>query len=423
MPNHQYGPFKNDNPEENVPAYPSPSEAPVPEFEKNREELVEYFTRRRARLQIVATTSTPRGQQLDWVPIESQYPDGVVPSPPGPTDYEEASDSGDGPDGRERAESPAFAELEADGVERGPSGTVPILRKKLDSLGYTLPLRQYLAKYSGARVLDDQGVTRLVPGPGARGSHRYGYSGRRGVCFGGEGTFSVFDPFTASSTEFSLIQIGLSNSDLGFKQTVEAGWQAYQDIAGDWVPHLFVYYTTNGYSKDDDYQGGYNTDVEGWKQHDDRIFPGTTFTPYSSIGGPQRAISIKYQLFRDNWWLNCQGRWVGHYPARLFMGNQSVFSTLGDHADHIAFYAEVGAPGATASATDMGSGRFAQEGFGRSAYMHNLRLQSGRNGEMVVYDGSNELFASDVSLYTVDAHFNSGSSWGSYLFVGGPGAG
>jgi hypothetical protein len=26
--------------------------------------------------------------------------------------------------------------------------------------------------------------------------------------------------------------------------------------------------------------------------------------------------------------------------------------------------------------------------------MHNLRLQSGRNGEMVVYDGSNELFAS-----------------------------
>ena len=81
--------------------------------------------------------------------------------------------------------------------------------------------------------------------------------------------------------------------------------------------------------------------MDGWVQHDDTIFPGTTFTPYSDRGGNQFKMTIKYQLFENNWWLACQGRWIGFYPARLFMGNQSVFSTLGDHADHIGFWGEI----------------------------------------------------------------------------------
>jgi hypothetical protein len=243
------------------------------------------------------------------------------------------------------------------------------------------------------------------------------------LCFGGEGLFSCFDPYVDNSDEHSLIQIGLSNSDLGAPQTVEAGWQKYPDILGDWVPHLFVYYTTNGYARDDDDLGGYNLDVDGWVQHDDVIYPGTTFTPYSRFAGEQRMISIKYQLWRDNWWLSCQGRWVGYYPARLFMGNQSVFSTLGDHADSIGFWGEVASFDAPPSRTDMGSGHFGHEGWTRAAYMHNLRVQTGRESTMVDYDGSRGLYASDPSLYDIDAHFHSGTPWGSYQFVGGPGAG
>ena len=50
----------------------------------------------------------------------------------------------------------------------------------------------------------------------------------------------------------------------------------------------------------------------------------------------------------------CNGRWLGYYPASLFMGNRSVFSTLGDHAESIAFYGEIydsnEVPGKTRSA-------------------------------------------------------------------------
>ena len=30
--------------------------------------------------------------------------------------------------------------------------------------------------------------------------------------------------------------------------------------------------------------------------------------------------------------------------------------------------------------------------------------------------------ATDKKLYDIDAHFNSGTEWGSFAFVGGPGA-
>jgi hypothetical protein len=409
------GPFRSDEPRENVKPRRRRVQRPPIDFRSNQREIVAYFEDRVARLQIEKTTTTPRGQTLDWVPIESQFPRREIAGPPPPVSVEKGS--------RRYAESLAICELERKGVERGPKGTVPILRKKLDALGFTKPLKKYLSKSFGHRMMQLGGMT--LPAPEEDGNHRYGYHGQSVLCFGGQGQFSVFDPYTESSDDFSLIQIGLSNSDLGFKQTVEAGWIEYQDKMGDWVPHLFIYYTTNGYTDDDDNKGGWNTEVDGWVQYDDTIFPGTTFTPYSTRGGAQRKISIKYQLYQDNWWLNCQGRWVGYYPSRLFMGNQSVFSTLGDHADHIGFWGEIFDSDAVAGRTtsDMGSGRFPTEGWTWSAYMHNLLYQRDRAGDMAAFDGSLERLVTDPDMYSIDAHFKGDPAWGSYVYVGGPGAG
>src|ERR1700737_5505057 len=70
------------------------------------------------------------------------------------------------------------------------------------------------------------------------------------------------------SEEFSLLQIGLeAETERSGRQTAEAGWQEFQDKYGDWIPHLFVYYTTNGYSKNCDNPGGYNQEVKGWIQY------------------------------------------------------------------------------------------------------------------------------------------------------------
>ena len=42
----------------------------------------QWSAARRANLGVVKTTTTPRGQILDWVPIESQTPNGVIAIPP-----------------------------------------------------------------------------------------------------------------------------------------------------------------------------------------------------------------------------------------------------------------------------------------------------------------------------------------------------
>jgi hypothetical protein len=418
-PNH-FGPFGNDEKREDRGLQLRGIKRPAIDYGANRRELTEYFETRVKRMNIVKTTTTPRGQIIDWIPIESQHPKGEIASPPPMLQRSSEAARREG----ERHDPLSLAELEAEGVERGPRDTVPVLRKKLDSLGYTKSLKKYLSKTRGHRIMRLRNAA--FPAPEEDGSHRYGSSGQSILCFGGEGQLSCFDPYTESSDDFSLIQIGLSNSDLGFLQTVEAGWQEMQDLTGDWVPHLFTYYTTNGYSDDGDNKGGYNRDVDGWVQYDGTIFPGTTFTPYSARGGAQFKITIKYQLYEGNWWFACQGRWIGYYPASLFMGNQSVFSTLGDHADHIGFWGEVfdsdDVSGRTS--TDMGSGYFPDAGWTWSAYMHNLLVQTDRAGAtMVDYDGSGEIYESDPDMYGIEGHFKSGSNWGSYVYVGGPGAG
>jgi hypothetical protein len=71
----------------------------------------------------------------------------------------------------------------------------------------------------------------------------------------------------------------------------------------------------------------------------------------------------------------------------------------------------------------MGSGWQAQGGWTHAAYLRNLRLQSDLNGTMVNNNGSASSdtgTGSGSNPYDIEDFMNSGGSWGSYLFVGGP---
>ncbi|MBE7551549.1 MAG: neprosin family prolyl endopeptidase [Anaerolineales bacterium] len=62
------------------------------------------------------------------------------------------------------------------------------------------------------------------------------------------------------------------------------------------------------------------------------------------------------------------------------------------------------------TSSDMGSGRFPEAGWTWAAYMHNLLVQTNRDGAMAVCNGSWELYIS-------------GTRWGSYVYLRGPSAG
>jgi hypothetical protein len=109
-------------------------------------ELVQFLQDRQNRLEVVKTTSTPGGQTLDWVPIESQTPDGKIASPPATDKMPAARED------PQKPVSPASLELDDKNVERGPEGTIPIVRPSLSHLTTTVKLQDYLAKRGGIMI-------------------------------------------------------------------------------------------------------------------------------------------------------------------------------------------------------------------------------------------------------------------------------
>src|SRR5580704_2149886 len=73
-------------------------------------QIAQWFQARQSRLKPVKTTQTPSGQILDWVPIESQVPNGRIATPPAP--YSIPSDD---------KVRPVSTELDDPKVERGPA--------------------------------------------------------------------------------------------------------------------------------------------------------------------------------------------------------------------------------------------------------------------------------------------------------------
>jgi hypothetical protein len=298
-----------------------------------RDAILAHFEKRRRALDVVATTKLPDGQVIDWVPRESQVRGGVIAAPPDENVVLSLRGSR-----RARLAEPALARRDA---RHGPEGTVPIARPVLTQIP-AVSLSQYLSKYGYDVVTADldNGVSIELPEDGSS-SHLYAASAQFDIAFGCEGWLSIHPTWVEWSNEFSLMQTALSNNESGVKQTLEVGWQVYKQLYGDWIPHLFIFYTTNGYKEQGNNKGGYNTDVTGWVQYDNLIFPKTTFAPLSTPGGAQQMIHIKVQLWRGNWWIRVQGRWIGYYPETLYQGGGSTFSSLGDHANRISFYGEI----------------------------------------------------------------------------------
>lgn len=114
-----------------------------------------------------------------------------------------------------------------------------------------------------------------------------------------------------------------------------------------------------------------------------------------------------------NWWMQFGREYVlGYWPSFLF-------SYLADSASMVEWGGEVvnSEPDGTHTSTQMGSGRFPEEGFGKASYFKNIQ----------VVDSSNQLKApKGVGTYTeqsncYDVQNGNNGDWGTYFYYGGPG--
>ena len=103
---------------------------------------------------------------------------------------------------------------------------------------------------------------------------------------------------------------------------------------------------------------------------------------------------------------------VGYWPS-------SLFTFLADSAAMVQWGGEVVDKGLNGrhTKTQMGSGHFASEGFGRAAYFSNLQVVDTNNILRAPNDIST--FSEDSACYNVQNGYN--ENWGYYFYFGGPG--
>jgi hypothetical protein len=230
--------------------------------------------------------------------------------------------------------------------------------------------------------------------------------------FGAKATMNVWEPKIQQSNEFSLSQIwvlaGSFGSDLN---SIEAGWQVSPDLYGDNNTRLFTYWTSDAYEA----TGCYNLLCSGFIQINNEIAMGASISPLSSYDSSQFDISLL--VWKDpeegHWWMQFgNGKVLGYWPSFLF-------SYLSDSASMIEWGGEVVNTQSDGqhTTTQMGSGHFPQEGFGKSSYFRDIQI----------VDNSNKLRApKDLLTYTeqsncYDVKTGKNGEWGTYFYYGGPG--
>lgn len=311
-------------------------------------------------------------------------------------------------------------------VRKCPKGSFPMLIPSLEDFCRFRTLENRFRKYpiqlkggrggvEGNSFLDEGSGHLNVEPPGT--THEYAHAYRRVDNIGQQADFNVWNPEVERSNEFSLCQLWVARGSGSDLQTVETGWQKYYDLYGDWNTHLFIYFTTHNY--DSGYPGGYNLDVSGFVQTNSSVIIGGTLGPVSTIGGSQYSCTLMF--FRDpggdhHWWLKYGDTWVGYYPNSLFDSEG-----IANKTERIDYGGEIvnQETGGLHTTTDMGSGRFANEGWQYSAFVKHIRYVDMNN----YYQDATGLSRSvtDANYYDLILYSSSDSNWKNYFYYGGPG--
>jgi len=388
-----------------VPAAPSTASArcgslSAAQIQQFATDIAAFFTQNRAKLDVLGTTISPIGMLLDWIDPATQSDAHNVAAVPPPTNLPQLTD-------------PAMTALGSgllDAWIAANPNLVPVPRMdgiaSLAQVWSCMSLNDVLSKYGDAsdRTAPPTEAGGAESLPDLNWAHHYASTLQTGALYGSSATLAVAAPYVWRDDEFSLAQVALSSRHTGTLQTIEVGWQKSRTLYGDDLSHLFVFYTTNGYTNPGNNLGGYNRKVDGWQQVSHKNFPGDAF-----VSGSELAIWV--HMYGGNWWVNINGDWMGYYPGSLFAP-----TGLGIASDTVTWYGEIldYRYDNTATYTQMGNGLYAGSS---AAYMRNILVES--INQQLSYAPTAS--ADKPNCYSIESHPTSGTAWGSYFYFGGPG--
>jgi hypothetical protein len=351
------------------------------------------------------------GQYYDCIPIQEQPSyvlqglSGIAQAPPAAT----AMSAGDvfSPQLGPGDQYDQFGNSTTCGVN-----TIPMRRLTLTELASYATLSDFQGKApdgSGGSPANDPPVV----------GHRYAYTFQTVNNLGGSSALNVWKPFvnTQIGQVFSLSQEWYTAGQGNNLQTVEGGWQNYPQKYGDQNSRLFIFWTANNYG-----QGGtvanigcYNLDCVGFVQISRNWHLGGKFSNYSTSGGTQYYFTMTWYFYQGNWWLglgnDASREWVGYYPGGVFRGGAMV-----TNAQTITYGGETYGNNSWGL---MGSGAFANQGYGFAAYQRQVYFVNLTNASqwanLTAVQPSPACYTDNGPWYV------NNTVWGEYFFFGGPG--
>ncbi|KMZ62714.1 hypothetical protein ZOSMA_44G01140 [Zostera marina] len=297
-----------------------------------------------------------------------------------------------------------------------PKHTVPIRRSSVQDVLRSQSLYMYGKKKNKKKNSTSKKIDPPPPDvvSGNGHEHAIAYTGTTQEVYGAKASINVWEPSIEESEEFSLSQIWIlsgsfDGSDLN---SIEAGWQVNPELYGDNSPRLFTYWTSDAYQA----TGCYNLLCPGFVQTNNKIAIGAAISPVSLSSGDQFDVSIL--IWKDprvgNWWMEFgDNNIVGYWPAELF-------THLSEHANMVEWGGEVvnmKKQNGAHTSTQMGSGRFAEDGFGKASYFRNLEIVDSDNSLSSVESIST--LSENTNCYNIQSYSN--SDWGTHFYYGGPG--
>ncbi|KDP40819.1 hypothetical protein JCGZ_24818 [Jatropha curcas] len=177
-----------------------------------------------------------------------------------------------------------------------------------------------------------------------------------GNFLGAQARLNVWNPATFG-TEVSSAQIWVvAGRDQGLN-FIQAGWKVNK---GEKDTRFYSYWTRDNYQS----TGCYNLDCPGFVQTNHRIAFGAAIEPISKYDGPQYSIDITIHkdMKSGNWWLQVHGQEVGYWPPSILtsLANRSTLINWGGLVVNFQYHGRH-------TSTQMGSGLFPGEGFGKAS--------------------------------------------------------
>ncbi|XP_065616860.1 protein neprosin [Quercus suber] len=260
--------------------------------------------------------------------------------------------------------------------------------------------------------------------------------------YGARASLNVWNP-VVDDGEFSLAQIWVLAGPDEELNTIEAGWksdgyqstgcfslecpgfvQVNKNFSLDSPIEPVSRYSAQQFDigitiyKSDGYQstGCFNLECPGFVQVNKNFSLDFPIEPVSRYSAQQFDIGITIYKENGKWWFQVQDQVLGYWPGTIFnylvssasrieWGGEVYNAELGDHHTR----------------TQMGSGHFGNEGYGKASYFRNIGYMDNSGKFIDVETQSLKKYATRPSCYNVEVANNTNGGFGTHFYFGGPG--